>query len=136
MQYTLGFLFSSGGSHVALIEKTHPKWQAGNWNGIGGRINESDLSKQAAMCREFEEEAGLEITDWEFCLILHAGGHQVFVFRAFDDRVAEVKTQTEERVEMFPIDPTPDNVVPHLHWMIPLLLDNMHWPISFIEDPQ
>ena len=136
MQYVLGFLFSSNGSHVALIEKNHPKWQAGKWNGIGGKMKESDLSKQAAMIREFKEEAGLSIKSWEFCLILHAGGHQVYIFRAFDDSVAKVQTKEKETARLFPIDHLPELMVLNARWMMPLLLDNMHWPISFLENPQ
>lgn len=135
MLFVLGFLFSSNGSHVALIEKKHPPWQAGKWNGIGGKMKMSDLSKQAAMCREFNEEAGVPITEWEFCLILHSGDHQVFIFRAFDDRVGRIETREDETVRLFPIHDVPDLVVPNVRWMIPLLLDKMHWPMTFLEDP-
>ncbi len=136
MEYVLGFLFSSNGSHVALIQKNHPEWQAGKWNGIGGKMKESDLSKQAAMIREFKEEAGLSIKSWVFCLILHAAGHQVYIFRAFDDRVAKVTTKEEETVRLFPMGYLPELMVLNSRWMIPLLLDNMHWPISFLENPR
>ena len=145
MQYVLGFLFSSNGSHVALIEKKHPLWQAGKWNGIGGKVKEKGESLRDAMRREFHEEAGVLISDWEHCLTLRVpagthkeGSHGVYIFRAFDDRVARAGTREEETVRVFPLLPTyslPDLVVPNVRWMIPLLLDNMHWPMTFLEDP-
>ena len=58
--YVVGFLFSDDRKKVVLIEKTHPGWQKGKWNGIGGHIEEGELPKDA-MQREFNEEAGVLI---------------------------------------------------------------------------
>lgn len=59
-EYVVGYLFSPDGQAVALIEKNHPAWQYGKFNGIGGKIEPGE-SKHEAMCREFEEEAGVYI---------------------------------------------------------------------------
>ncbi len=131
MQYVLGFLFAQDNKKVVLIEKDHPEWQAGHWNGIGGKYQESDLAPQACMIREFEEETGLKVPVWEFCLILHSGGHQVHIFRSFTDssEVDKVKTNESETVQVFDLDSLPEK-------MIPMLLEDMHWPVSFIMNPQ
>lgn len=56
--YVVGYAFRSDYGAVALIEKRKPAWQAGKLNGIGGKIEPGE-SPEAAMSREFLEEAGL-----------------------------------------------------------------------------
>ena len=38
MEYTLGFVFDRDLQHVLLIQKQRPAWQAGKFNGIGGKL--------------------------------------------------------------------------------------------------
>lgn len=62
-EYVLGFAFATdqhAQTYVALIEKLKPEWQRGKLNGIGGKIEKSDLSRNGAMSREFHEETGVE----------------------------------------------------------------------------
>ena len=61
MKYTVGFLFDETFEHVLLIKKNRPAWQAGMLNGIGGKVEEFDLSNWYAQAREFFEETGLRI---------------------------------------------------------------------------
>lgn len=68
-KYVAGFLFSSDGTMVALVEKQKPDWQKGKLNAIGGKIEEGESALQA-MQREFKEEAGLDISNWTlFCVL-------------------------------------------------------------------
>lgn len=63
IRYVLGFAFAHdplGMLQVALIRKSHPDWQAGRLNGLGGKRQPGE-SPQAAMAREFLEEAGVEV---------------------------------------------------------------------------
>ena len=63
--YVVGYMFNPEKTAVALIEKQKPAWQRGKFNGIGGHI-EADETPEAAMSREFEEEAGVFVhpDDW------------------------------------------------------------------------
>lgn len=62
--YVLGFMFNDDRDLVALIEKQHPAWQQGLYNGIGGKLEKPE-TWHAAMVREFEEETGVRFEDWE-----------------------------------------------------------------------
>lgn len=64
--YVAGFAYCdefSGGSHVLLIKKNRPDWQAGKLNGVGGHIEPGESPLQA-MVREFREEAGVHVPSW------------------------------------------------------------------------
>jgi len=129
--YVCGFLFSPDRSHVLLIRKNRPAWQAGKLNGVGGKV-EAGESFHAAMRREFREEAALDLPEsaWRHCLTLagsdDAGssipwaGH---FFRAFHD-LSQTRTLTDEHLETHPTSKLPPDTIPNLHWLIPLLLDD------------
>ena len=95
-RYVVGFAFDavSKGADVLLIEKKRPKWMAGLWNGIGGKIEEGE-TKQAAMNRECLEETGL-VLDWEEYARMKADDYSVYVFRAFGDIGAFEQKEDEE----------------------------------------
>lgn len=60
-EYVVGYVFSPKGDQIVLIEKDHPAWQAGKYNGVGGKIEPGETIA-AAMSREFGEEAGVYIS--------------------------------------------------------------------------
>lgn len=81
MNYVCGFMCSWDIQNFLLIRKTHPEWQKGKLNGIGGKIekkeqvivqNPDDSNPDAgywlietpfeAMVREFHEETGIITT--------------------------------------------------------------------------
>ena len=62
--YVCGFFFSPDRGRVLLIRKRRPAWQVGRLNGVGGKIEPGESPAQA-MCREFREEAGLDVGDWQ-----------------------------------------------------------------------
>jgi 8-oxo-dGTP diphosphatase len=115
--YVVGFLINN--YSVALILKTHPDWQKGRLNGIGGSIKRGESPYQAMM-REFNEEAGIVITDWhEFCL-LKGNGYQVHCFSSKRSDSVTIKTMTDEMVSWYPINDLPNNIIPNLTWLIPM----------------
>lgn len=66
--YVGGYAFSRDRELVLLVEKGHgPPLNIGKWNGIGGKVDESDESSRHAQAREFLEETGIEThpKDWE-----------------------------------------------------------------------
>ena len=42
IKYVVGFAFNKEKTKVLLIKKTKPDWQAGQLNGIGGKIESYD----------------------------------------------------------------------------------------------
>ena len=135
--YACGFLFSPDRSQVLLIRKRRPAWQAGKLNGLGGKIEPGETPLDA-MRREFREEAGLDIPDWQEILTLtgndDAGsgiawrGH---FFRAFGD-LAAAHAVTDDQLDLHPVRALPPDTIPNLHWMIPLMLDDE--PLSGIYE--
>lgn len=134
--YALGFLFNTNKKTVKLIKKNRPTWQAGYYNGIGGHIEKDELPAMA-MQREFEEETGVRIENWEHCMTFVCAGGTVFVFRAIAENPQifySGQTQTDEVVANFGIERLPAKTLNHLRWMVPMLLDNISWPIVFEYD--
>src|SRR5688572_545883 len=122
--YVAGFLFrdihSSLGC-VALIEKQKPEWQRGLLNGIGGKI-EACETPHDAMVREFQEETGAFVDDWEQFCELEGIDWKVYFFRSFAP--AEIETQEKEKVCWRYVDDLHKlRTLPNLLWLIPLALD-------------
>ena len=135
----LGFLFSELHTRVALIQKQKPKWQKGYLNGIGGKQEEGE-SPYGAMCREFQEETGMTFEKWEHCITFTCGGGTVFVFKGeapirYLDVIDCHKSDNGEIIDVCKVSNLADNFrnskpLDNLHWMIPLLLDNIAFPLT------
>ena len=100
MIYVVGFLFSDDYRWVTLIKKSRPEWQAGKFNGVGGKV-ETGEAVQDAMVREFQEETGVKTkwTDWKEFALLSSGSTSVYCFRAVSTKyVSFVKTTTDEMI--------------------------------------
>ena len=131
--YTVGFIFDSTLEHVALVTKTHPAWQKGKVNGVGGLID-ADESSVAGMVREAKEEAGITTTtkDWEFIIKMKRPDLFVdFYTCRWAQNQLDVDTQTDEAVMWYPVSKLPVNVIPNLRWMIPFALDT--YPDSALD---
>lgn len=122
IQYVLGFLFDMNSTHVALIRKKKPEWQAGRINGIGGKIEGDELAEEA-MRREFLEEAGLNISGWDQYAIMKGKSWECFCFRSWSPDIYAVRSMTEEEIIICDIICLPSECIPNLHWLIPLALD-------------
>lgn len=124
-EYVVGFLFSIDRRQVVLIQKKRPSWQAGRYNGPGGRIEAGETAHEA-MRREFAEETGVSVRNWHrFCSLsgkgrIDAKPTVIYFFRAFGG-VGCVASLTDERVEAYHVDALP-NVLPNLTWLIPMAL--------------
>ncbi|KKN15175.1 hypothetical protein LCGC14_0988640 [marine sediment metagenome] len=114
-QYVIGFLFRS--DEVALIQKNRPDWQIGKLNGIGGHIEQGETPLEA-MKREFNEEAGELIDKWEHFCTMNYPEADIYCFRLFGEY--KIESKTDEVVSWYSIKDIPDNVIPNLHWLIPL----------------
>lgn len=121
--YVLGFLFTENNKRVVLIQKKRPAELAGKWNGIGGHIEE-DESPIEAMTREFREEAKLIIHNWQHRLKYRLYYGTVHIFTAQSDDANDAVQMEDEVIKLINVANIRHiDVVPNLHWMIPLLLD-------------
>ncbi len=135
-RYVVGFLLDQDRSHVVLVRKNRPAWQAGRLNGVGGKI-EPDESPSDAMAREFMEETGCWVPpgDWEpMCSVTWPDDLDriqdgkapiVHFFRSVVEGPLErlVATQTDEAIEVVAAGLLHlQLLIPNLHWLIPLAL--------------
>ena len=59
---TLGYLLSAEGERVLLVHRSRPgDAHAGKWNGLGGKL-EAGEDVYSCLCRELQEEAGIQVT--------------------------------------------------------------------------
>ena len=126
MEYVAGFLFSAERKRVILVEKIKPDWQSGHLNGVGGKIEPFDDSPITAMIREFQEEAGLLVTEWEeFCRVKNRGNLTHF-FRSFaGGNLDHVFGQEAEKISAYPVPELAGlNTMSNLGWLIPMALDD------------
>lgn len=79
----LGFMFHDFLHSVVLLRKTHPDWQAGLLNGVGGKIEPGE-SPIAAMVREYREEVHCQTRqeDWFNFGCLNGASFNVQLFAA------------------------------------------------------
>ena len=102
-RYVVGFPILPCRTGLSLIQKNRPDWQAGKWNGIGGKVEFGEKILDA-MDREADEEAGLGGLKWALvCNITDSvNGYSVDFFAAFDLRAHGCRSRTDERVEFWP----------------------------------
>jgi len=120
--YVCGFLFKGeNADRVVLIRKNKPEWQAGNLNGVGGKVEPAELALDA-MKREFKKETGANFHDWKRFCTLDGPGHRVIFFRGLDPyNLIGVSSCTEEEVGIYSCDNL-SGTIRNLHWLIPLAL--------------
>ncbi len=123
-RYVVGLLFDYDKKYVVLIRKTHPEWQQGKLNGPGGHIEEFETPEQA-MIREFQEETGYYVSNWDEVVTMYNYSQywEVTFFRSFGD-VTQVRSMTDEEVQIHSAGSLPANIIKNLTWIIPLALDN------------
>lgn len=121
--WVVGFLFKNR-SEVVLVLKNRPEFQKGKLNGPGGKIEEGETA-ESAMRREFKEETGADVRDWRaFALLKEEAGDVTFLVSHGE---YEVKTITDEPVAWYRVDDLKNQpVLPDLHWLIPLALDDQN----------
>lgn len=131
-RYTAGFLFkpihgaSPTARRVLLVRKSHPKWQAGMLNAIGGEFEEGEDGR-ACIKREFHEEANLLTDDWDLFCTEMGPGYEVHFYRhtLHPDAVykAPAKNDKDEDLDWHDADVQKYPVIGNLNWLLPLARD-------------
>lgn len=135
--YTLGFAFSHDKRDVVLIKKIRPEWQAGYYNGVGGKVEELDIDASAAMVREFKEETGVTTTEeqWDefgqmvFETDILGGKAIVRLFRMYSDIIYDCQTTEDEEIFIFSLVENSEafvyrhELIKNLFFLIPAALD-------------
>jgi len=112
-QYVCGFVFFKHlnlPDRVLLILKDRPDWQAGKYNGIGGKVEPGEYPL-AAMQRECFEEADLNIDKWRNFARMEAADFQIQCYAANLDTTPQWKSKTTEKVFAYPVNCLPTNLV-------------------------
>lgn len=126
--FCLGFAFDiQNPSHVLLIRKNRPKWQAGLLNGVGGHVEPGETLLEA-MVREFQEETGIStvFADWRKVATLFGPGKwRVACYTAdLQIQLADFERTDEPlSIEAWPKFTIP--AVPNLLWLVPLCRDEL-----------
>ena len=123
-RYVLGFMFDQDHKKVLLVEKTSPAWQAGKFNGVGGKLEDGERAVDA-MVREFREETGIATDewDWEYRLDIKSEVFQVLIYMAEGRIDLARKTSVKDSPVRFPVNELPPNQLGNLRWIVPFLLD-------------
>lgn len=123
INYTLGFVFNTERTLVLLMEKQRPQWQKDSWNGVGGKVEVSDQSWEAAMSREFKEEVIMDYYPVFFKFAdLTGDGFRVHIFRGFTDCLSSALPRTDEFVAPWNVNYLPKQMISNSRWLIPMAL--------------
>lgn len=126
--FAIGFVFNKTKDKVLLIEKRKPPWQAGHWNGPGGKI-EKDETPLQAINREFREETGI-IHVFEHAITFICPGGTVFVYKAISKDEEIMFEQLEvEQLKIWLLNNLPENMMANLKWIIPICLSTIQFPL-------
>jgi len=132
--HVVGYLFSECRTWVVLIRKERPARLRGKWNGPGGRVEPNEQPSEAVM-REFHEETGLLISEWNpFATLFRTNGNPVYFFYATAsvEVLMSAKTTTDEEVNIWRVADILRVGRCH-HLLTPwLMLLALHHPISLI----
>lgn len=121
-------MFNESKSEVALIRKNKPDWQKGLLNGIGGKVEPSEIPADA-MVREFNEETGCLVGSYRWNHFARISGPQFLVdFFATTGDLSLLESPEEEKVEVIvlsSIDVLRSDMIENLPWLISLALDHL-----------
>jgi 8-oxo-dGTP pyrophosphatase MutT (NUDIX family) len=130
-RYTAAFLFvDTRPVRVLLVRKTHPYWQNGLLNGIGGEMEPGE-HPHTCVSREFYEETGFRFEAWSYFCKETGPGYEVFFYRMmFSERIlfndlkftAPFCNDKGETLSWHDV-PVKEPVIGNLNWLIPMALD-------------
>lgn len=122
-KFVVGFAFDQD-KRVAMIKKNRPPWQEGLYNGVGGKIELNETPLQA-MIREFDEETGVLVDNWQLYATLRYPKAELYFFKAEVpvEYLDGIESKTDEIVRVFPASSVkPYQMIKNLNWLLPLAL--------------
>lgn len=137
---SVGFVFSDDMSHVLLLRKARPEWQAGRLNGIGSHCEREDVTFADTMRRECLEEVGLDIPKggWRQVGEMYGRDWMVVVFCAIApletlEAAAASTADKDERAEVVPVGAiwALEKVIGNVRWLVPMAVDKLSNPDTF-----
>lgn len=138
-EYVVGFAFGQVpmkfSTHVVLIQKERPTFQAGLLNGVGGKVEPQDRIKglqrhyNRAMVREFQEETGVVTSpdEWRLFAVIQRGKNAVIYYLYTDGvEISEARTLTDEKIFIVSAKDFDGRkqVKPDLRWLVPMALNH------------
>lgn len=132
-QYVVGYMFDNRMQVVALIRKSRPAWQRDRLNGIGGHVEPGE-SFDEAMRREFREETGVDWPLWIPFARLQGPSSDLMLYAAVTEKVYDVMTQTDEDVDVYPINDVllgvRGDLIPNVQWSVAMAISPTmeFWP--------
>lgn len=121
-EYVAGFAIDPVTNMVALVRKNRPEKQKGKWNAIGGKVEPGE-SPEHAMVREFREETGKEVANWEHRVTLRGPDFVIYFYVAQDDLLG-IRTTTDEVIDTWSVKHLAlEATMKNLFWILPLALD-------------
>lgn len=124
-QVAIGFAFDHQVSSVALLKKTGKKEgqsKYAGWNAPGGHIEQGE-SALDAMRREFEEETGAFVGNWERFAVVRTPEFVIHCFRAKNVRLDLLYTREQEEVRVFYLHDLPNDTVYDVKWLLAMALN-------------
>lgn len=139
--YVLGFAFNKTKDKVLLIKKEKKEgkkenWQAGFFNGLGGKIEAFENFPIEAMVREFKEECNISTleTDWKQYATIQNSFFHVTCFFSVLDNIENFEILTNEKVYSVEISSLFKeqfkNCLSNLIWLIPMALESIEQPLQ------
>ena len=137
-RYVSGFLFRPGcRSTVILLKKIKPDFLRDQWTGVGGHLEDGETPLEG-MIREFEEETGVRIEDWEHFCTLKGKGFELDWFLSENEKYFELSenkifvaewdgkvftNDVGEQISEWDIDDIPNiQLSNNAQWLIPMAL--------------
>ena len=99
--YSCGLIFNEDNTQVLLIRKNRPQWQAGMFNGIGGKVEENESALEC-MIRESHEETTIKDENWKSIAFLQGRDFIVDFFAIYGQDFDKIKPLTDEL--LYPIN--------------------------------
>lgn len=98
--YVVGLIFDALNEHVLLIRKNRPSWQKGKLNGVGGKVETTEIPYDA-MVRECEEECGLLLYNWLLVDVFTDNStYEVYFFTSQTTALHKATSKTDQLIEV------------------------------------
>jgi 8-oxo-dGTP pyrophosphatase MutT (NUDIX family) len=128
--FTMGFIFSPDLQEVYLIRKTHPEWQAGKLNGVGGHREVAETFG-VCMIREAYEESGYKGSFTHFATLYGPSLRCLVYYSVMQKGQLAPETREKEQIETVRLSnilSDADQMITSLPWLILAAVSHISHP--------